>query len=95
MEFTIKTNFMVNLITILQYDKGVAYYQLQANKNETYSARLIKSSTNHRLPQIIEIEKDQQLKREHTIIDGITNKLVSVIKSSGAIEDSVSHNSLS
>ena len=86
---------MVNLISIVQFDKGMAYYQIQTNKEENYSARLIRASENHRLPANIEIDKDLELKKEKSIADGITNKLICAIKTFSSLENNISYNCLS
>ena len=86
---------MVNLISIVQYDKGMAYYQIQANSNKSYSARLIKASTRHKLPQEIEIDKALALKKEISLEDGIINRLICVIKTFGFLENNISFNCLS
>lgn len=66
---------------------GTASYHVQTINDESYLARLIKSTSGKTVPREISIEASLILKSGKAVEDSLTNKLISAIKANKLMEE--------
>ena len=77
---------MINFIGVMKCGSGTASYHVQTTGDESYLARLIKSTSGKTVPKEILIASTLLLQPGTAMEDAITNKLISTIMANKLME---------